>query len=130
MTPRAAFAVAFVLGLTAGASARGMAQTDRDAVIRWAAAAKQPLRTTKPGGSTRDLDGLLRMIGPARIVALSEAVHFGAEPLEFRNRLFQALVERGNSPPLRSSPGSRKGTSSTTTSTAAPAISVRWSTPA
>ena len=95
MTPRAAFAVAFVLGLTAGASARGMAQTDRDAVIRWAAAAKQPLRTTKPGGSTRDLDGLLRMIGPARIVALSEAVHFGAEPLEFRNRLFQALVERG-----------------------------------
>lgn len=32
------------------------------------------------------------MIGDARIVALSEGVHGGAEPLEFRNRLFKYLV--------------------------------------
>ena len=97
MTPPAAIgsALALAIGLTAGVSAPGGAQTDHDAVIRWATAAKPPLRTTKPEGSTRDLDALLRMIGPARIVALSEAVHLGAEPLEFRNRLFQALVERG-----------------------------------
>jgi erythromycin esterase len=32
------------------------------------------------------------MIGNATVVALSEGVHAGAEPLEFRNRLFQFLV--------------------------------------
>jgi erythromycin esterase len=34
------------------------------------------------------------MIGSATVVALSEGVHAGAEPLEFRNRLFQDLVLR------------------------------------
>lgn len=33
------------------------------------------------------------MIGDAPVVALSEAVHGGAEPLQFRNRLLQYLVE-------------------------------------
>jgi erythromycin esterase len=34
-----------------------------------------------------------RLIGDASVVALSEAVHLAAEPLEFRNRLFRYLVE-------------------------------------
>jgi len=34
------------------------------------------------------------MIGDARIVALSEGVHGAAEPLEFRNRVLQYLVEQ------------------------------------
>jgi erythromycin esterase len=48
----------------------------------------------KPGAPWSDLDPLLRMIGDAPLVATSEAVHMGAEPLEFRNRLFQYLVEK------------------------------------
>ncbi|HEX5458743.1 MAG TPA: erythromycin esterase family protein [Steroidobacteraceae bacterium] len=34
------------------------------------------------------------MIGNAQLVALSEGVHGGAEPLEFRNELFRYLVEQ------------------------------------
>jgi erythromycin esterase len=33
------------------------------------------------------------MIGEAPIVATTEAIHLGAEPLEFRNRLFEYLVQ-------------------------------------
>jgi erythromycin esterase len=43
-----------------------------------------------------DLAALGRMIGDARVVALGEGAHLAAEPLDFRNRLFQYLVqERG-----------------------------------
>jgi erythromycin esterase len=48
-----------------------------------------------PLTSLDDRDGLRAlagMIGDARMVAISEAVHGGAEPLEFRNRLFEYLV--------------------------------------
>lgn len=41
-----------------------------------------------------DLDALMRMIGNASIVSLGEGLHGSAEPLEFRNRLFEYLVER------------------------------------
>jgi erythromycin esterase len=34
------------------------------------------------------------MVGDASVVALSEGVHLGAEPLEFRNRILQHLVEK------------------------------------
>lgn len=40
-----------------------------------------------------DLPALHEMIGDASIVALGEGAHGAAEPLEFRNRLFQYLVE-------------------------------------
>jgi erythromycin esterase len=43
--------------------------------------------------SPSDLRRLGAMIRDARIVALSEGVHGGAEPLAFRNRLFKFLVE-------------------------------------
>ena len=34
------------------------------------------------------------MIGDKPLVALSEGIHFAAEPLEFRNRVLQYPVER------------------------------------
>jgi erythromycin esterase len=70
------------------------ADRDRSAVLQWARSSLSPLSTVKPGAPWSDLDPLLRMIGDAPLVATSEAVHMGAEPLEFRNRLFQYLVEK------------------------------------
>jgi len=70
------------------------AARDRSAVLQWARSSLSPLSTVKPGAPWGDLDPLLRMIGDAPLVATSEAVHMGAEPLEFRNRLFQYLVEK------------------------------------
>ena len=70
------------------------ADRDRSGVLRWARSSLSPLSTVEPGAPWSDLDPLLRMIGDASLVATSEAVHMGAEPLEFRNRLFQYLVEK------------------------------------
>jgi erythromycin esterase len=70
------------------------ADRDRSAVLQWAGSSLSPLSAVKPGAPWSDLDPLLRMIGDAPLVATSEAVHMGAEPLEFRNRLFQYLVEK------------------------------------
>jgi len=41
-----------------------------------------------------DFPALRKMLGAASIVALGEGLHGSAEPLEFRNRLFQYLVEQ------------------------------------
>lgn len=70
------------------------ADRDRSAVLQWARSSLSPLSTVNPGAPWSELDPLLRMIGDAPLVATSEAVHMGAEPLEFRNRLFQYLVEK------------------------------------
>ena len=72
-----------------------VAQSDpgRDAFHAWARGALKPLTATKPIPSTSDLAPIKAMVGNATVVALSEAVHAGAEPLEFRNRLFQYLVQ-------------------------------------
>ncbi|MGH6932330.1 MAG: erythromycin esterase family protein [Dongiaceae bacterium] len=45
------------------------------------------------GGSDADLEPLRRIIGDAHLVAFGEGLHGGAEPVEFRNRLFRFLVE-------------------------------------
>lgn len=66
--------------------------TDND-FLRWSRQARNPIATLQSGAPSSDLEPLNRMIGMASIVALSEAVHDGAEPLEFRNRLFEYLVE-------------------------------------
>jgi erythromycin esterase len=52
-----------------------------------------PLITVVPGTPGADVDRLGQMIGNASVVALGEGVHGAAEPLEFRNRLFQYLVK-------------------------------------
>jgi erythromycin esterase len=68
----------------------------RARLLRWAKAVSVPLSTVKPGPPWDDLAPLGQMIGDARVVALSEAVHGAAEPLEFRNRVLQYLVrEKG-----------------------------------
>src|SRR3569833_790876 len=70
------------------------AARDRSAVLQWARSSLSLLSSVFPGVSWGVLVPLLRMIGDAPLVATSEAVHMGAEPLEFRNRLFQYLVEK------------------------------------
>src|SRR6476619_1818927 len=71
------------------------AQSDagRDAFVNWAGKSLKPLNTVAPSPSTADLAPIKAMIGNATVVAISEGVHAGAEPLEFRNRLFQYLVQ-------------------------------------
>ena len=69
---------------------------DQAAFVKWAKSALVPLTTVQPSGSMGELRPLGAMVGDARIVALSEGVHAGAEPLEFRNRVFEYLVrEKG-----------------------------------
>jgi erythromycin esterase len=59
----------------------------------WAATHALPLRTVEPWGSVDDLHQLAPVIAAARVVALGEPAHGAHEPLAFRNRLFQYLVE-------------------------------------
>jgi erythromycin esterase len=63
------------------------------AFLEWARAARAPLPDDVRLISREDLAPLRRMIGDARFVALGEASHDGAEPLQLRNRLLQHLVE-------------------------------------
>jgi erythromycin esterase len=65
----------------------------RARLLQWAKAALVPLSTVHAGPPWEDLAPLGRMVGDARVVALSEAVHGAAEPLEFRNRVLQYLVQ-------------------------------------
>ncbi len=74
------------------------AQPDRlpaeAAFIAWAKGSLAPLMTVNPSSSAKDLEPLGRMIGDKPLVALTEGLHFAAEPLEFRNRVLQYLVQR------------------------------------
>lgn len=65
-----------------------------DAFVKWAKETLVPLPVVPPAAAGwSDLQSLGDMIGAASVVALSEGVHAGAEPLEMRNRLFQYLVQ-------------------------------------
>jgi erythromycin esterase len=74
-------------------SAAELPDTGRDAFLAWARNSLHPIATVHAGGQSDDLRPLADSIGDATLVALSEAVHGGAGPLEFRNRLFQYLVQ-------------------------------------
>ncbi len=63
------------------------------AFTSWAAANLHEVSLTSRT-NWADLEPLRRMIGDARVASLGEGLHGSAEPLEFRNRLFQFLVER------------------------------------
>lgn len=69
---------------------QGQATPDEVAFVQWAASALHPLPGAEP--AIGELRAIGAMIGDARIVALSESPHFGAEPLLFRNRLLEYLV--------------------------------------
>ena len=64
-----------------------------EAVTKWAAEHAIPLRTMEPGGDASDLAPLHTIVGSARVVAVGEPLHGGHEPLSFRNRLIQYLIE-------------------------------------
>ncbi|MER7372805.1 erythromycin esterase family protein [Streptomyces lanatus] len=55
--------------------------------------AAHPLRTVEPGGDTRDLRPLDRMIGDADVVGLGEATHSSHEFFALKARVFRHLVE-------------------------------------
>ena len=61
--------------------------------LSWAKDCAVPLPTVAAGPPWGDLRPLGNMVGDAAVVALSEAVHGGAELLKFRNRAFQYLVQ-------------------------------------
>lgn len=83
------------MALLCGATlAHGKPDSGSDAFVTWAKAALVPLPIVPPAAAGwSDLQPLGEMIGAASVVALSEGVHAGAEPLEMRNRLFQYLVQ-------------------------------------
>ncbi|CAL9660721.1 putative protein [Streptomyces sp. enrichment culture] len=55
--------------------------------------AAYPLRTVQPGGDTRDLRPLDRMVGDARVVGLGEATHGSHDFFALEDRVFRRLVE-------------------------------------
>jgi erythromycin esterase len=65
----------------------------RTAFLQWAKASLHPVSSAELDASTKDLAPIEKMIGNAKIVAVGEFVHAGAEPLIFRNRMFKHLVE-------------------------------------
>jgi erythromycin esterase len=60
--------------------------------MQWAREACISLAPAEGRLTAPDLAPVARLVGGATLVALSEAVHGAAEPLEFRNRLFEHLV--------------------------------------
>lgn len=70
-----------------------VAAASDDAFAAWAAEAFQPISPGDFDNDIADMRALDDLIGDARIVAVSEAVHGSAEAMVFRNRLFRHLVE-------------------------------------
>jgi len=68
------------------------AASARVRVREWAHDCAVPLVERFDSGHL-DVEPLGAMVGDAPVVALSEAAHLGAEPLEFRNRVLEYLVE-------------------------------------
>lgn len=88
-----ATALAFALQINSS-PLRAQAPNDvQDKFEQWAAQALLPITKNDLYGPLSDLHQVSEMIGDARIVGLSEAVHASKEPLAFRNRLFRYLVE-------------------------------------
>jgi erythromycin esterase len=69
------------------------ASSDEADFLQWAKKYLVPLSRIEPGPPWDDLAPLGKIVGTASVVALGEGVHGAAEPLEFRNRVFQYLVE-------------------------------------
>jgi erythromycin esterase len=89
----APFAAALFMLFCVTGSAAAQSDPGRDAFLQWAKGAGHPLSSLEPTRANADLASLARMIGRASIVAVTEGVHDGAEPLAFRNLVFQYLVE-------------------------------------
>src|SRR5690242_9706188 len=92
MNSRRGAAIWAMIILGAPSSRNALAQGE--AVTKWAAEHAIPLRTMEPGGDASDLAPLRAIVGSARVIAIGEPLHGGHEPLSFRNRLIQYLVEQ------------------------------------
>jgi erythromycin esterase len=68
--------------------------SDQADFLEWAKKSLVPLSGVASGLPWDDLAPLGKMVGSAGIVALGEGVHGAAEPLDFRNRVFQYLVDK------------------------------------
>ncbi|GHC79137.1 erythromycin esterase family protein [Streptomyces flavofungini] len=64
-----------------------------DSPVQAIESAAHPLRATGPGGSTKDLRPLGRMVGDAKVVGLGEATHGTHEFFTMKDRLFRYLVQ-------------------------------------
>ncbi len=71
----------------------GQPEASHDTFVGWAQARAIPLQTFDSDERATEIDALKRVIGTARVVTLGEPAHGAHEPLHFRNRLFQYLVE-------------------------------------
>jgi erythromycin esterase len=67
--------------------------TSHEQFVAWARESLTPLVPALPWPSWDDLQKVGHIIGDAALVALGEGTHCAAEPLEFRNRLFEYLVQ-------------------------------------
>ncbi|MFG2729464.1 erythromycin esterase family protein [Streptomyces canus] len=74
----------------AAATTRAPAPTVVEALDRTA----HPLRTVEPGGDTRDLRPLDRMIADADVVGVGEATHSSHDFFALKDRIFRHLVEK------------------------------------
>ncbi|MET7733635.1 erythromycin esterase family protein [Streptomyces sp. NPDC005402] len=74
---------------SAAATTRAPAPSVVEALDRTA----YPLRTVEPGGDTRDLRPLDRLIGDAEVVGVGEATHGSHDFFALKDRLFRHLVE-------------------------------------
>ncbi|MEU0031540.1 erythromycin esterase family protein [Streptomyces sp. NPDC006335] len=79
------------LGTTAPAAATTRAPAP--SVVGALDRAAHPLRTVEPGGDTRDLRPLGRMIAGAEVVGVGEATHGSHDFFALKDRLFRHLVE-------------------------------------
>ncbi|MFE0173967.1 erythromycin esterase family protein [Streptomyces sp. NPDC059002] len=91
-TPLLLIAAAGTGALLAPQTAQAAAPRPADPVAAIERAA-HPLRSTDPGGSTKDLRPLGRMVGGASVVGLGEATHGSHEFFTMKERVFRHLVE-------------------------------------
>jgi len=86
--------LAAILLAFAASRATALAQQDDTALfVRWAREHATPIAGVEVGHQAGDLKSLKSAIGKTQVVALGENAHGVHELLEFRNRLFEFLVQ-------------------------------------
>jgi erythromycin esterase len=76
-----------------GPPPQGGAQSVQLEFVEWARSAAKPIEAPSRRLRQELMSTLGNMIGEAPLVGVSEGIHEATEPLEFRNRAFQYLVE-------------------------------------
>ena len=84
---------ALLLGLNVAALAQSPPPPESNNLVEALRAAAKPLSAVTPGGDDSDLSFVCPLTKQASVVSLGEPGHGAHEPLSFRNRLFEYLVE-------------------------------------